>query len=98
MDYSDIANSGIIDCEVKNICIDYANSSIVIELKSPNGMQHTLKIDNFEEISISKKEPWGKGKYVVASDCQNCGDNGNIEIQLNSGDLIKITAQIDTLV
>lgn len=57
MDYSDIANSGLADCEVKNICIDYANNCIVIELKSSNGMQHTLKIDNFEEINISKKEP-----------------------------------------
>lgn len=95
MDYSYIANSGLADCELGNICIDYANSCIFIDLNTPKGNKHILKIPDFEEIIVVKKEHWGKGKYVVASDCQHCGDKNIIEIQLNSGDLIKITTQHD---
>ena len=48
---------------------------------------------NFEEVSITRKEPWGAGIYVAASEFLNCGDKMVVEIQLNSGDMIRITTK-----
>lgn len=91
MDYRSIADNGIVDYEIGAVRADYSNGSIHIELKTPKLASVTLEIINFKEINICRKEPWGTGIYVAASEIKYEGDKIIAEIQLNSGDLIKIT-------
>ena len=40
---------------------------------------------------MTRTEPWGTGKYVAGSELQYSGDKMIVEIELNSGDQIRIT-------
>lgn len=91
MDCRWISNSKIADFELLNVCIDYANGCITIELRSPGNVEDTLVFTNFIEIMVTRKEPWGPGKYIGASELIYQEQEIIAEIQLNSGDLIKIT-------
>lgn len=95
MDYRCVANSKIADYEIGNLCIDYVNNSVIIELKTPTSVPDTLRFYDFEEVSITRKEPWGAGIYIAASELLNCGDKMIVEIQLNSGDMIRITTKAE---
>lgn len=94
MDNRCVADSAIADYEIGNLCIDYVNNSVVIEMKTPRNVSDTLRFDNFEEVSITRKELWGAGIYVAASEVLNCGDKMVVEIQLNSGDMIRIITHV----
>lgn len=59
MDYRNVVNSKIADYEVGNLCIDYVNNSIAIELKSPQNVLDILQFSDFEEITVTRTEPWG---------------------------------------
>ena len=63
-------------------------------MKTPRNVSDTLRFDNFEEVSITRKELWGAGIYVAASEVLNCGDKMVVEIQLNSGDMIRIITHV----
>lgn len=91
MDYRYAANSRIADYEIGNLLIDYVNNSITIELKTPKNVLDILQFSAFEEITVTRKEPWGAGKYVAGSDIQYCGNKIIVDIELNSGDRIIIT-------
>ena len=95
MDYRCVANSKIADYEIGDLCIDYVNNSVVIKLKSPRNVPDILQFDDFEEVSVTRKEPWGAGIYVAASEFLNCDDKMIVEIQLNSGDMFRITTKSD---
>ena len=90
MEYRDIANSKIADYEVGSISIDYANNHIALNLKSPKGVWDVLQFLNFEEITVTRTEPWGAGIYIAGSDLQYNGNEMVVEIELNSGDQIRI--------
>ena len=67
------------------------NNVITMELKSPQNVLDILQFSEFEEIIMTRTEPWGTGKYVAGSELQYSGDKMIVEIELNSGDQIRIT-------
>ena len=93
MDYRNVANSIIADYEIGNLYIDYVNNCIAIEMKSPQNVLDILRFSDFEEITVTRTEPWGAGIYVAGSELQYCGDKMFVEIELNSGDQIRITTK-----
>lgn len=95
MDYRSIADNGIVDYEIGTILVDYSNGSIHMKLKTPKLISAVLEIINFEEININRKEPWGTGIYVTASEIKYDANKIIAEIQLNSGDLLKIVIRND---
>ena len=95
MDYRNVANSIIADYEIGNLCIDYANSEITIVLKSPQGIPDVLCLSNFEKVTVTRAEPWGAGKYVAGSGLHYCEGRIIVEIELNSGDQIRIAMKND---
>ena len=96
MDYRKLEESQIADYKIEGIAVDYVHSTITIELKSPQNRLDILQITDFEEFSITRKEPWGAGSYVAGSEVQYCGQYAILEIELNSGDKIKITRKANS--
>lgn len=90
MDYRNVENSKIADYEIGNLSIDYVNNTIFLELKSPQNVLDILQIIDFKEITVTRTEPWGVGKYVAGSGIQYSEENMIMEIELNSGDRIEI--------
>ena len=90
MDIYIAADSGLHDYEVSDIAIDYVGASILLRLKSPEGVSCTLSINGFTLFSVSHEEKWGAGKYVYSSDLQICDGLKIMELELNSGDTILI--------
>lgn len=96
MDYRRLEESQIADYEIGTLSVDYVRHTITIELKSPQNRLDILQIAHFEEVSITKKEPWGAGSYVASSAVEYCGEHTVLEIELNSGDQIKITMKANS--
>ncbi|MBQ3010202.1 MAG: hypothetical protein IJA20_06050 [Methanocorpusculum sp.] len=92
MDYTKLSNSGIADYELGKIEVDYSNGRMLFHMRNRKLQPERLEIDGLEEFRIERREPWGAGIYVTASDYQLCDGKIEIEIQLNSGDMIRIIA------
>lgn len=86
------ANSGLHDCEIADICINYNQANIFLRMKTPQKEQFLLPIENFIDFKITHTEHWGKGKYICSSGItqSQASDKSKMEIQLNSGDKIEI--------
>lgn len=83
-------NSCLHDYEICKLEIDYSLGTILFKFLDETRQLKSCLIDKFLYVSFDKKEPWGKGKYVVYSDIYSEDDTWVIEIQLNSGDTCKI--------
>lgn len=90
MDYTKLSNSGIADYELGKIEVDYSNGRMLLHMKNRNLQPELMEIEGFKEFSIERREPWGVGIYVTASDCQLYDGKMQLEIQLNSGDMIRV--------
>lgn len=88
-------NSKLHDYELIGLDINYLDFEINIRLKSPAGLDCDINIENFMSCEVSHKEPWGSGKYIVFSNesYDEIKKIKIIELELNSGDLVKITKQ-----
>lgn len=87
----DARNSGLHDYNFKGADINYISCIITISLESPRGENDQLIIKNFLVVQITHKEEWGKGSYICSSNVQSTlPDEKMLEIELNSGDNIKV--------
>lgn len=86
------ANSGLHDYEIADIYINYNQANIFLRMKTPQGEQFLLPVQNFIDFKITHTEKWGKGKYICSSGITQSqeSDKSKLEIQLNSGDEIEI--------
>lgn len=87
-----IKDSKLHDYEMDDIKIDYNSCTIILSFKTPSGNLCLLNINNFIVFYISHTEEWGMGKYVSSSNIEfdNISQIYDLEIQLNSGDIIFI--------
>lgn len=89
------------DYESLNINIDYINKSMVLALKSPEGIEKKIKVNQFYFLSVDRFEPWGEGFYInsfeINKDILNNQFSSNnifsLEILINSGDKILIYSE-----
>ena len=88
-------NSNIHDYELLKINVNYLDSEINISFNTATKTNLNICIKNFMTFEISHKEPWGKGSYVCFSDLTYDKKQNLyiIEIELNSGDIMKISTQ-----
>jgi len=96
IDINLVEHSGLHDYEIIEMNINYNNATVVLQLRSPSGELSQLTINNFVLFKINHEEEWGKGKYVVSSDLElnDISKTYDLEIQLNSGDIIFISYKI----
>lgn len=87
-----VQKSALHDCELQRIEVDYVGAWVNLQLRSPQGQEKNLLVERFVSFEITHKEEWGKGKYVGFSDICFDSELGQylLEIELNSGDYIKI--------
>ncbi|WP_419505060.1 hypothetical protein [Allofournierella sp.] len=85
-------NSGLHDYELVDISINYNQANIFLRMKTPQGKQFLLTVENFVDFKITHTEKWGKGKYICSSDIKQSQTSrkSKLEIKLNSGDEIEI--------
>ena len=87
--------SNMHDYELQDIIVDYKNATVTMKwltntrVAIPPKPQY-ICIPHIIEFSIECKKPWGGGIYVAASDVEERDGECRIEIQLNSGDRLKI--------
>lgn len=91
--FAQIKDSKLHDYELLTILVDYSNANIKVQLCSPRGTQGIINIDGFIEFSISHTEKWGKGTYIVSSEIVEKDMTSEINIELNSGDVITFQTQ-----
>lgn len=87
-------NSGLHDYEMVSIEVNYSKAQVSLLLREPQEGDKLYCIEKFSYFEISHKEPWGKGKYICSSDLyRKNNDEWGCEIELNSGDIIKVEFQ-----
>ena len=85
-----ISDSGLHDHNMLSLNIDNIGAVINIILKAPDSSCIKLMIEDFTELKMTRREPWGKGTYVASSDLRTEKDKSYIDIELNSGDTVNI--------
>lgn len=84
-------NNALHDYEIGQVIVDYTNGVIEMNLLTDKSQAIKITVNNFCSVTVSKNEPWGKGKYVVSSDYKETDSKCVVELQLNSGDVCTIT-------
>ena len=80
------SDSKIHDYQLESVCTNYKENYIDLKFIDTKNQLRNIRVNNFIVFSIFRNEMWGKGNYVVASDCDIYEGGYTIEIQLNSGD------------
>ena len=83
-------NSALHDYEIGRMIVDYSEGTILFQFISSEHEKIDYTIEQFISICFTKKEEWGKGKYIVSSEAFCNNGIWIIEIQLNSGDICRI--------
>ncbi len=93
MELKRIMNHYLHDYEIGNIILNYNDGIFQIQLFNSRGDEEKLIINDFTHISVTRKEEWGKSKYIAASDIKEDVSSIAAYIQLCSGDEINITVR-----
>ena len=83
-----IVASDMHDYEVIRLDVDYTNAATDLHLKDPYGKAIIMHITEIRDISVTHKEPWGKGTYIASSSIETNRKNRTLMLELNSGDNI----------
>jgi hypothetical protein len=83
-----IVASDMHDYEVISLDVDYTNAATDLHLKDPYGKAIIMHITEIRDISVTHKEPWGKGTYIASSSIETNRKNRTLMLELNSGDNI----------
>jgi hypothetical protein len=76
------------DWLIGSIIIDWVDAIIRIRLSQKKDSE--IEIIDFRNISISRLLPWGKSQHINNIKCEkNIQDNWELEIELQSGDILK---------
>jgi hypothetical protein len=71
------------------LMIDWVDGIIKIHLRLEKDCE--IEIFDFKSISIPRLLPWGKSQFINNITCEkNKLDNWELEIELQSGDILKI--------
>jgi hypothetical protein len=83
-----IEASDMHDYEVIRLDVDYTDAAADLHLKDPYGKAIIIHITEIRDISVTHKEPWGKGTYIASSSIETNRKNRTLMLELNSGDNI----------
>ena len=83
-----IVASDMHDYEVISLDVDYTNAATDLHLKDPYGKPIIMHITEIRDISVTHKEPWGKGTYIASSSIETNRKTRTLMLELNSGDNI----------
>jgi hypothetical protein len=81
--------------EIAKIICDYDTGTIEMPIVMDEKQRYNaiLRFENILSLEVSRKEPWGPGKYVFALNIEvTINDFLKVNIVLNSGDEINIIA------
>lgn len=86
-----VKDSNLVDYQIGEIHVCYAEAYADIKVKSPNGINKTLRFEGILDFSMTNHQPWGRGCYICSSDVIVKEKSTIVQIQLNSGDCISLT-------
>jgi hypothetical protein len=88
------------DAELQPITVDYGNKQVRLGLNLPKIAEYPSKrlsilFKDVLEVFIPFEEPWGSGYYIHSVSCEGAENKRSFItcFYLNSGDVIKITAE-----
>jgi hypothetical protein len=84
------AESGLHDYELIKLSADYTRGEVSLEMKDPMGQPESLAVGGVVSVEMTRSQPWGAGSYIVSSDITENDGIKLLEIQLNSGDEVRI--------
>jgi len=79
------------DWKIGQIIVDWTAAKVSIFLRFETEL--LIKFNKFKVVSIPRQLPWGMSLYINSIKCEKVVDNWELNIELQSGDIISVVGE-----